>query len=301
VKAKLAETPDDRKNYILCKVAGFSVDYATISSHVLSKSFANVSAIRISNDQADINSVTIHDKEVPVTKAHPVSATIREITGAPFFKDWVQKLSPEFTVSKIEIQSADVISFRVRFIKMKATITDKAGQPVPGVIFLRGRSIAVLLVLTNETDRKKWVVITEHQRPAVGEYRHKEIPVGMDDGGPLGTVRDLIENEIGITDEFHPINMNEAIFGEDKPIYTSPGATDEGMRFYLVEHKVTTEQFNAIKEKSKSGSILALKLVPLDSVAEECNDAKSILAVHLYSLYKPPPTKTSSSRSLMYT
>jgi len=286
VKARLEHTPDDRKNYLLCKVTGFAYEYASMSEHDLAKYFSKQSAIRVSNDQPDITTVEIRGKQVPVVKPASVAATIREIASTSFFKDWVNKLSPEFTVSKIEIQSADVIGLKVRFIKMRATMTDKTGSEVPGVIFMRGRSVAVLLLLTvPDEKKKKYVVVTRHQRAAIGEYSHEEIPVGMEDEGPLGTVREIMENEIGISDDFHPINMNEAIFGQDKPIYTSPGATDEGMRFYLVELKVSQEQINEIQSKAKSGSILSLKLIDLEEVVEKCNDAKSILAVQLYSLY----------------
>jgi len=289
VKAKLEHIPENKKNYLLCKVSGFVVEYAEMSAHDLAKIFAKFSPIRVSNDQPDISTVEIRGKEVPVVKSSSaITTSLREITNTSFFREWVKKLAPEFTVSRIEIQSADVIGLKVRFIKMRAYITDKSGEEVPGVIFLRGKSVSVLVVLRSAHDpKKRFVVVTKHTRAPIGEYSHEEIPVGMDDGGPLGTVRELVENEIGIdADSFHPINMNKAIFGEDKPIYTSPGATDEGMRFYLIELTLSQDHLSAIENKSKSGTILALKLINLDDVTFQCNDAKTILAVHLYSLYK---------------
>lgn len=95
----------------------------------------------------------------------------------------------------------------------------------------------------------------------------------------------------------------------------SPGASDEGMRFYLVQHNITSNQLAAIRSKAESGVLLApgmfcicfqffslfcLELIRVEELAIKCNDAKSILAAHLYGLYlkKTTPLKKSLKQQL---
>ena len=104
----------------------------------------------------------------------------------------------------MEIQSVDRSDFRIRFIKLNATIKNKKGDNVSGnqqkqlkqnktiiititiikslitrigVIFLRGNSVAVLCILEVE-DGRKLVVAVKHPRSPVGSSDHLEIPIG---------------------------------------------------------------------------------------------------------------------------
>jgi hypothetical protein len=60
--------------------------------------------------------------------------------------------------SKVNIQSVDMFGPRIGFIKLKADITNKAGQFCPGICFLRGGAVAVLVILTQQEDGQEFTV-----------------------------------------------------------------------------------------------------------------------------------------------
>jgi len=75
------------------------------------------------------------------------------------------------------------------------------------------------------------------------------------------------------------INMNDALYGNHKPIFLSPGGSDEGMTFYLIRKQVNEKEFEGYK-KGKN------VIIKLDEILQHCNDAKSIVAVRLYETLK---------------
>jgi len=291
VKAKLQEPKDDGKNYVICKVNGFVVEYGLMSTMELKRMYPpRGETLKYSREfLEDLKEVKVHDKVIPIEKLATVITPVREIVRVPFFKEWARKVVAEFNLRKIVIQSVDKVGPNVRFIKLQAQIENSSGQVVPGIVFLRGQSVAVLLVLTDVSDPKKtkWVVVIRHPRAAIGEYYHLEIPVGFEDGTPLGVIRNLMDTEIGL--EFQSekvVNMNEVLYGYDRPIYVSPGASDEGIRFYLIECAVTSSQIRMLKSGSNTKKqLLAPELIPLEELATQCPDSKSILAAHLYETY----------------
>jgi len=54
------------------------------------------------------------------------------------FQDWCNGVDEEFNVKQIKIQSVDMFGPRVGFLKFDADVSDKDGQKIPAVVFMRG-------------------------------------------------------------------------------------------------------------------------------------------------------------------
>jgi hypothetical protein len=123
-------------------------------------------------------SVTINGKHVPVTGSH-ASIKLDDVLAAAPFKDWVAAMDPELFVHSVSVTDVDYFGSRVGFIKMRADV-EFHGQRVPGIVFLRGGAVAILVVLRCEGER--WVVCCRQPRVPVGRSGFLEIPAGMLDG-----------------------------------------------------------------------------------------------------------------------
>lgn len=60
----------------------------------------------------------------------------------------------------MEIQSIDLFGKRIGFMKIKTTTVNlQTNKPVPGIVFLRGDAVAILPVITSES--QQLVLVTE--------------------------------------------------------------------------------------------------------------------------------------------
>jgi hypothetical protein len=71
------------------------------------------------------------------------------------FNDWCNTIDKEFIVKKILIQSVDMFGSRMGFVKFKGDVTDKEGRVIPSIVFMRGASVGMLIVITCEEDKKQ--------------------------------------------------------------------------------------------------------------------------------------------------
>jgi ADP-sugar diphosphatase len=209
----------------------------------------------------------------PVKVILPAHVNIEEDQLLSFaaFRDWISTLTENLKLQKttadhpfrddpyrllsIEIQSVDFFGReKIGFLKLKATLENKAKSTLPGIAFLRGGSVAVLMVLRakNHAD-ERYVVLTEQPRVPAGSLQFLEIPAGMLDGetGFSGKAAQEIEEETGITipkDEL--INMTELALKESEvrdtslkaAMYPSPGGSDEFIPVFLWEKVSTGEK-----------------------------------------------------------
>ena len=172
-------------------------------------------------------------------------------------------------------------------MKIKANIVDSAGNTVPGIVFLRGGSVALFIVLTCKG--KKYVLLTIQPRSPTGVYEFAEIPAGMTDGNSfVGSAIKEIKEETGlefVVDEL--VDMTQHIFIDDPSIFLSPGGSEEQMKFYLAEREVD-ETFLADLQGKCTGDIsenekIVLKVVPLEDMFAHTRDSKAIIAHWLYN------------------
>ncbi len=222
-----------------------------------------------------------------------------EITGeksdlalsSSLFKKWAENLKG-FTIFSIDFQSVDTVMRKgkeeVLFLKLKAKIENYAGEEDPGIAFLRGASVGILIVL--ETEKEEYAVLIKSAQPAIGMVSYVQLPAGMMDNETDAwkvAEREMME-ETGIDPKSGTMNdLTKEFFGATwKGIYPSSGACDEFVKLFLFRKKVTEEELKSI-EGRKTGLVsehehITLKLVKLEDLFRATPDVKAHSAYIMY-------------------
>ncbi len=272
---------------------------------------------------------------IPIT--HPTCLTQDQILNFPAFKTWLATLqhslslqtrqsshpfhSSPYTLRSIDIQSADFFSGgRLGFIKLRATVTNDQDEHLPGAVFMRGGSVAMLITLSpsdpdpdsdSHSAGEEYAILTLQPRIAAGSLNFIEIPAGMlDDSGTFaGAAAMEIHEETGLeihSDELldmtqlsiqsrgHEQEQDQASQGTDevephlqKAIYPSPGGSDEFIPIFLARKSVSRRKIDELKGKLTGlrdhGEKIRLKIVPLNQVWKAAaRDGKTLAALALY-------------------
>jgi len=143
--------------------------------------------------------VLIHGVAVPVERhsaASPALDLARCVASKPF-ADWAAGLEPGLQVRRVLVSSVDFFGPRVGFLKVEAEASFN-GLRVPGIAFLRGGAVSILVVLHCEGER--FVVCTRQPRVPVGRASLLELPAGMldDSGAFAGVAAKELAEETGI-------------------------------------------------------------------------------------------------------
>ncbi|KAF2624696.1 hypothetical protein BU25DRAFT_413242 [Macroventuria anomochaeta] len=184
---------------------------------------------------------------------------------------------------------------------------------IPGAVFLRGGSVAVLIIVQPEDaqgEDEKHVILTVQPRIAAGSLAFTEIPAGMLDGGSLkGAAASEIEEEANLKVKGSDLlNMSELALKDvsvvpwtsnynnvaakgsesvENSMYPSVGACDEFIPIFLCQKRLTRRHMNWLKDKATGlrdeGENITLKLVPLSRAWRDAGrDAKALAAIALY-------------------
>eukprot|EP00762_Andalucia_godoyi_P005164 ANDGO_03994.mRNA.1 hypothetical protein len=227
------------------------------------------------------------------------------------FRKWLLRLEREkdLSLSAIQVQSVDFFGPRIGFMKLVADITRIDVSPpvsVPGVVFLRGSSVAVLVVIKSESaSREPMVVVTRQARVPASCAHLMEIPAGMmDDAGCFaGKAAEEIHEETGIT-----LNKNDMVdltawayestdastgrLSENEyyeGVWVSPGGSDESIRLFAAEITLPDDDLAAIEGRIagvvEDHEHIVVRLVPLRSLWKATADAKALCALALYNEY----------------
>lgn len=239
----------------------------------------------------------------------------------PAFKTWSHtllhslslqsKASHEFNKSPYKLRSINIQSVdwfgsgekkRLGFIKLQAEITNDEGAYLPGAVFMRGGSIAMLLILQPDDvpadeERDKHVLLAIQPRIAAGSLGFAEIPAGMlDDSGSFsGGAAKEIKEETGLQVKAEELlDMTAlAMSGEEtgeklqKGIYSTPGGCDEFIPIFLYQKRIPRSELREFQGKltglRDEGEKITLKVVKLaDLWREGARDAKTLAAWALY-------------------
>lgn len=259
----------------------------------------------------------------------PDDITVEEIDSFPAFKTWTAALtkslaaqsSPDhpyhdnpYKLRKVTIQAVDRFGGgRLGFIKLRADVSTDDKQKFPGSVFLRGGSVAMLLVLrpkgteSQNDEDEEFVILTSQPRIPAGTLTFTEIPAGMlDDSGTFsGAAAKEIQEETGLEiNEDELIDMTalaanasaedeknaEGSRDEDvlqKAIYPSPGGSDEFIPLFLARKTMPRGEIEALQGKLTGlrdhGEKISLKIVKLRDVWKVAGrDAKTLSALYLY-------------------
>lgn len=90
----------------------------------------------------------------PVKAAHCDLSVRRVVSCVIFFgcRDWKERVAPDLLIRGIHLQSLDMFGSRVGFLKFRADVT-REGKRVPGIVFMRGGAVAILVILSCEGER----------------------------------------------------------------------------------------------------------------------------------------------------
>jgi class 3 adenylate cyclase len=233
--------------------------------------------------------------QVPITAAPGMDA--RVVASSPAFAEWVSEdQDPALFVQDIHIQSVDMFGPRVGYVKFKTTakarIDDQTVIDVPGIVFMRGGSVGVLVIL--ECDGTEYTILTRQPRVPVGRHDFPEIPAGMLDGSGnfKGVAADEIQQECGITiQETELCDLTQLAYeGQFKGVIPSAGACDEFIRLYTVARHVDREVIDKLQGQLtgmlSEGEVIKLEIIELSKLWETSPDAKALSALALRDYLK---------------
>ena len=237
----------------------------------------------------------------------------------PAFKTWLSTLESSldlqtqtshpfhatpYALRSITVQSCDFFGAgRLGFVKLRAEVSNEAGEKLPGSVFLRGGSVTMLLVLQPEDARdtsEEHVILTVQARIPAGSLAFVELPAGMlDDSGTFtGAAAKEIQEETGLEiQEKDLINMTKLATQRDhtvtdqeklqEAVYPSPGGSDEFIPIFLLRKKMSRDAIEGLKGKLTGlrdhGEKITLRLCRLDELWRVgARDGKTLAAVALY-------------------
>ncbi|KAK4673861.1 hypothetical protein QC763_115640 [Podospora pseudopauciseta] len=205
-----------------------------------------------------------------------------------------------YTLRSVKIQSFDLFGPRVGFLKLVADVKNDKNETLPGAVFLRGPSVAMLVMLIpddGKDEEERYVLLTVQPRVAAGSLEFVELPAGMvdEEGEFVGTAAREIEEELGIRIEERELrNLSEMALGEEgggeglgRGVYPSPGACDEFIPIFMHERRVPRDTLKEWEGKltglREHGEKITLRLVKMgDLWRVGGRDGKTLAAVALW-------------------
>lgn len=207
---------------------------------------------------------------------------------------------------------------RIGFLKLTANVSTANNSRLPGVIFLRGPAVAMLVVLipddqpTDSLD-EAYVILTVQPRIATGSLGFVELPAGMldDNSNFAGVAAKEIEEELGmvikqddltcLTDKVAEIkrardarSLGKAAAAQESlpyAMYPSAGGCDEYIKIFSHERRVPRNMLQEWEGKygglRDEGEMITLKVVPLEDLwLDGGMDSKALAAVSLFQRFK---------------
>ncbi|KAL1863036.1 hypothetical protein Daus18300_008192 [Diaporthe australafricana] len=254
----------------------------------------------------------------------PNSITRHELENMKAFRDWKTTLHANLALQQSEkhafhahpyslmsIEVKSVTKFpngRVGFIKIDAAIEResfpeddqrKIPKSLPGTAFLRGGSVAMLMILRPKDSRdERYVILTEQPRLPAGSLQFLEIPAGMlDDSDHFsGAAAKEIEEETGFKIPLAElIDMTKlALSNSDHPetslqsaMYPSPGGCDEYIALFLWEKELDRQEIEDLRGRltgeRTQDEMITLHVKEYEALWRDgARDAKTLAAWALY-------------------
>lgn len=205
---------------------------------------------------------------------------VQKVLASQKMVKWLENISPDFEIERLDIQTIDMFGPNVGFVKFNTDVKCK-GLPVPGVVFMRGASVAILIILS--LGGEKFILCTKQARFPIGASEFLEIPAGMmdEDGNFLGVAAKELEEETHIkVDKKDLIPLGG--------VFPSPGGCDEFIEFFALELIVDQARFNEIQGAAtgnlEEGEKITLQIIPYRE-AHILTDAKALCAILRYERF----------------
>ncbi|RYO71538.1 hypothetical protein AA0113_g1823 [Alternaria arborescens] len=251
---------------------------------------------------------------IPVTVADGYDLNEKTLLGFPAFKNWLDALkknlevqtTPGHTFEKDPWRLTGVMIYNVTvfddgkigFMTIEA-LMKKNDKSLNRVIFLRGGSVAVLMILRPKDARnERYVILTEQPRIGACSTAFLEIPAGMLDdksGDVIGKAMQEIEEETSLRVrgeeliDLTAMALEQAETKEhlQKALYMSPANLDEYIPLLLWEKDLDRKEIEALKgkltgERAKD-ELITLRVRDYEVLWKEgARDAKTLAAWALY-------------------
>jgi 8-oxo-dGTP pyrophosphatase MutT (NUDIX family) len=172
-----------------------------------------------------------------------------------------------------------------RFSYLCTKVLNKMNKKInPTFVLLRGNSVAILIIITNIDDGKKYILITEQLRAPTGGNCFEAVAGMMDDkNNPMLAASEEIKEETGIVTDDHKI----IFLGE---YYTSPGIMEEMMKCYLMESSMNTKKIEELTDKHKlhgdGSDFESIRLHIIPATWEEVMKTKDGKLIASFAMYK---------------
>ncbi len=213
--------------------------------------------------------VQVRDKEIPV-----LGMDAERVAASPKFLRWIQgEVDSEFEILHVTVQAATFAGENLLFATLSCQV---AGGLFPWVVFLRGHSVAVLVVIHTAWGDYTLVV---HQRCfPIGDPDFPSLAAGMqnDEGDFVGVVAKELKEETGLEIGAEKLQL----MGYYHP---SPGGSDEIIRVFSAEFDMTVEQVGDLKGRLtgnlEEGEFITLQVCRLEDLPTvAAHDSKALVA-----------------------
>ncbi|KAI8904691.1 hypothetical protein EDD86DRAFT_212568 [Gorgonomyces haynaldii] len=223
--------------------------------------------------------------QVPITLKYPqLQEHVPKVLEFVPFRNWVSRLEndllkSQLTPQKIELQDVDFFGSRIGFVKVKADILNEDGKLMPGIAFLRGDAVGVLVRITSIDEH--YAVLVEQPRVPLGQ-RFLELPAGMLDGSKnfVGVAAQELEEECGI--KIEPSDLKELT---KEALVPSGGGCDERIRLFLVDKHMDKQELLNLQDRigglQDHGERITIKIVKWQDIPSVTADMKAFCALKL--------------------
>jgi len=257
-------------------------------------------------------------RRIPVIPRDGIELDENVLLGFKAFRDWRETLAKNLVLQNqlshtfhsdpwilYEIKIHHVTKFgpsRIRFMTVEAIMRRSSDPEKPTsldrTVFLRGGSVAVLMILRpKEAKNERYVVMTEQPRIGACGMSFLEIPAGMMDesNNVIGKAMQEIKEETGFTirpEEF--IDMTQLALGKAETrenvrpaMYPSPANLDESISLLLWEKELDRKEIESLKGRLSGlrlhDELITLRVCDYEVLWREgARDAKTLGAWALY-------------------
>jgi len=230
-----------------------------------------------------------------LSKAILLLITQKKCIECPPFQDWIASVDKEvrFNVKGITLQGVDFFGKRIGFMKFKTEIVNQENKMIPGIVFMRGGAVAILVILLCEG--VEYSIITLQPRIPIGQFQFPELPAGMLDhsGDFYGVAAKELQEECSIfisEKNKYFVDLTEFAYQDRfRGVYPSAGGCDEFLRLFVYREEVNQERLQSLTGKltglSEEGEMITLKIVRLNDLWREAPDCKALCALYLYQKF----------------
>lgn len=233
---------------------------------------------------------------IQITTNNPhVRPSFEVICKSPKFIQWLNRFSlDKFNLVSINITDVDFFSRvpqpeKLGFLKFTCEVYTKDGDPIDGIVFLRGDSAGIMIIPEDE-DGNQYVLLTEQPRIPTGGFK-EEIVAGMFDSITGETVlNEVIRKEIS--------EETGLVFDSSDPTYQplgrftlSGGGCDENIHLAVWRPKVSSavmkEMMNTMYGEKDSNEKINIKIYDYSTFCNELGrigDAKTSLSWYLQGI-----------------